>query len=163
MEKTHYRKVFKSDHLGVADLEEMLEEGKQLIFTVKQVKQEYGAKVAGRTIDANIAYFQENIKPMVLNAGNSKVMRSFANKSPFVEDWNNKYIELYIDLDVKMKGERVGGIKIRPVQPKAKKEDLTPTHKRWEEARVAVKAGKIGGVKSIFEISAANLELLQAE
>ena len=85
MEKTHYRKVFKSDHLGVADLEEMLEEGKQLIFTVKQVKQEYGAKVAGRTIDANIAYFQENIKPMVLNAGNSKVMRSFANKSPFVE------------------------------------------------------------------------------
>ncbi len=24
--KTHYRKVFKSDHLGAADLEEMLEE-----------------------------------------------------------------------------------------------------------------------------------------
>ena len=46
--KTHYRKVLKSDHLGVADLEEFLEEGKSLVFTIKQVKQEYGVSVAGR-------------------------------------------------------------------------------------------------------------------
>ena len=36
-DKTHYRKVFKSDHLGSADLEEMLEEKKRLIFTVEKV------------------------------------------------------------------------------------------------------------------------------
>ncbi len=39
-DKTHYRKVFKSDHLGVADLEEYIEEGKSLNFTIKEVKQE---------------------------------------------------------------------------------------------------------------------------
>jgi hypothetical protein len=162
-EKTHYRKVFKSDHLGVADLEEMLEAGKKLIFTIKEVKQEYGTKVAGRKIDANIAYFVEDIKPMVLNATNSKVIKSFAvNGSPFVEDWTNKLIELYIDPSVKMKGEVVGGVKIMPVQPRVKKPELTPDHKRWSAAKEAVKGGKLDGVKKQFEISKENLILLQS-
>jgi len=69
--KHHYRAVFKSDHLGSADLEEMLEENCELIFTIKHVKQERNTKVAGRNIDANIAYFHEPIKPLVLNATNS--------------------------------------------------------------------------------------------
>ncbi len=52
--KTHYRKVLKSDHLGIADLEDFQEEGSNLVFTIKLVQQEHGAKVAGRKIDANI-------------------------------------------------------------------------------------------------------------
>ena len=51
--KTHYRKVFKSDHLGKADLEDFLELGSDLIFTIAQVRQELGAKVTGKKIDAN--------------------------------------------------------------------------------------------------------------
>ena len=43
--KTHYRKVFKSDHLGVADLEEFLEEKRPLTFTIKEVKQEINIQV----------------------------------------------------------------------------------------------------------------------
>ena len=66
MSKTHYRKVFKSDHLGCADLEDFIEQSSDLIFTIKQVRQEFGAKVAGKKIDANIAYFSENIKPLIL-------------------------------------------------------------------------------------------------
>jgi len=65
MAKTHFRKVFKSDHLGCADLEDYTEQGSDLIFTIKNVRQEYGAKVAGKKIDANIAYFKENIKPFI--------------------------------------------------------------------------------------------------
>ena len=84
--KTHYRKVFKSDHLGVADLEEFIEGGSNLIFTIKHVRQERGAKVAGKKIDANIAYFVENIKPLVLNATNSKLVSKLAGTC-FVEDW----------------------------------------------------------------------------
>lgn len=116
--KTHYRKVFKSDHLGVADLEEFIEEGRQLIFEIKEVKQEWNTKVAGKKIDANIAYFKEPIKPMVLNATNSKIIQSFFNNSPFVEDWKDKKIELYIDASVKMKGDVVGGLRIRKELPK---------------------------------------------
>jgi len=116
--KTHYRKVFKSDHLGVADLEDFIEEGnKNLIFTIKEVKQEIGVKVAGRKISANIAYFVEDIKPLVLNATNSKIVKSFNNGSPFVEDWSNTIVKLYIDDSVKLKGEVVGGVRIAKQQP----------------------------------------------
>ncbi|MGB0896865.1 MAG: hypothetical protein ACPGRW_06055 [Flavobacteriaceae bacterium] len=122
--KHHYRAVFKSDHLGSADLEEMQEDGKPLIFTIKEVKQEYQTKVAGRKIDANIAYFlDEKIKPLVLNATNSKQVSKFAG-SKFVEDWNLITIELYIDSAVKMKGEVVGGVRIKPIQPNSTKRDF---------------------------------------
>lgn len=110
--KTHYRKVFKSDHLGAADLEEFLEAKKPLIFTIKEVKQEYGTKVAGKSIDANIAYFKEDIKPLVLNATNSKMVSKIAG-SKFVEDWTGITIELYIDHNVKMRGEIVGGVRVK--------------------------------------------------
>jgi len=162
MEKHHYRKVFKSDHLGVADLEDLIEEGKSLIFTVKEVKQEYSVKVAGKTIDANIAYFKEPIKPLVLNATNAKIMKTFSNGSPFVEDWDNTLIELYIDSTVKMKGDIVGGVRIRPKQPLIKKPELTPSHPRWEEAKTAIKAGKKEGVLKVYEVSVPNLKLLEA-
>ena len=159
--KHHYRAVFKSDHLGSADLEEMIEDGKSLIFTIKEAKQEFQTRVAGKKIDANIAYFKEDIKPLVLNATNSKQVAKFAG-SKFVEDWRGVMLELYIDPNVKMKGEVVGGVRIRPVQPKAKKPELTPKHKRWEDAREAVKNGKLEGVKKQFEISDANIKLLQS-
>lgn len=122
--KTHYRKVHKSDHLGVADLEEFLEEGKSLVFTIKEVKQEYGVKVAGVKGDHNIAYFKEKIKPLVLNNTNAKVIRSFNNGSSFVEDWNDTLVELYIDYSVKMKGELVGGVRIKPIQPRLKEKPI---------------------------------------
>jgi len=116
--KDHYRKVFKSDHLGVADLEDFIEEGnKNLIFTIKNVRQENGVMVAGRKGNYNIAYFKEKIKPLVLNATNSKVVKSFNDGSPFVQDWNDTIIQLYIDSNVKMKGEIVGGVRIKKDQP----------------------------------------------
>lgn len=115
--KTHYRKVFKSDHLGSADLEDFIEEKKPLVFTIREVKQEIGASVAGKKGNFNIAYFIEQIKPLVLNATNSKVVKLFAGGSPFVEDWKNITIELYIDETVKMKGEIVGGVRIKNIKP----------------------------------------------
>lgn len=129
--KSHFRKVFKSDHLGSADLEELLEDGKKLIFTIKEVKQEYNVSVAGKKGNFNIAYFNEPIKPLVLNATNSKVVKSFnktkdhPNGSPFVEDWKNTIIELYIDSSVKMKGEVVGGVRIKQIQPSNAKPQFT--------------------------------------
>lgn len=110
---TNFRNVYKSDHLGVIDLEEMIEAEKTLIFTIKEVKQELNAKVAGNTISANIAYFVEDIKPLVLNATNAKVIKQISNSS-FIENWAGVSIELYIDKNVKMKGEVVGGVRVKP-------------------------------------------------
>lgn len=136
MSKTHYRKVLKSDHLGCADLEDFIEEGKPLIFTIKQVKQEINVSVAGKKMNANIAYFVEPIKPLVLNSTNAKQIKTFAQNSPFVEDWTNIKVELYIDENVKMKGEVVGGVRIKPLQPKERKKPLF-TEANFEKAKLA--------------------------
>jgi hypothetical protein len=116
--KTHYRKVFKSEHLGIADLEDFIEEKVELFFTISHVKQEIGATVAGKKGNFNIAYFTlPQVKPLVLNSTNSKVIKSICNNSPFVEDWKNVPVELYIDPNVTMKKEVVGGVRIRPSKP----------------------------------------------
>ena len=46
--KTHYRKVFKSDHLSSYDLEDFIEEGRALDFTISHVNQETQVRVAGK-------------------------------------------------------------------------------------------------------------------
>lgn len=148
--KTHYRKVFKSDHLGVADLEEYLEEKRPLIFTIKEVRQEINVSVAGRRGNHNIAYFYENIKPLVLNSTNSKIVKSFNNNSPFVEDWKDTKIQLYIDNNVKMKGEIVGGVRINPVQPKAKVKPIF-TETNFEKAKKA--NATIEQIKKVYTIT----------
>jgi hypothetical protein len=149
--KTHYRKVAKSDHLGTPDLEDMKEKGHDLVLTISHVKQEYGARVAGKTIDANIAYFKNpNIKPLVLNATNAKVLKGFA-LSPFVEDWNDLIIQLYLDANVMMKGEKVGGVRIRPIQPVIKKVMPKFTEANFEKAKEA--KATLEQIKSRYSIT----------
>ncbi len=135
--KTHYRKVFKSDYLGTPDLEEFIEEGVDLIFTVKEVRQEIGVRVAGKKIDANIAYFNEPIKPLVLNATNSKTMKLLSGGSSFVEDWKGIRIQLYIDPSVKMKGEVVGGVRVMPKSPSIVNKKPLFTQENFEKAKAA--------------------------
>jgi len=151
MEKNHYRKVFKSDHLGVADLEDLIEQKKPLIFTIKNVKQEWGVMVAGKKGNHNIAYFVEPIKPLVINAGNSKILKSFhPTQSPMVEDWTNIRVELYINENVKFGKDVVSGVRISPVQPKEKvKPDFTEAN--FEKA-FANKA-TIEKIKAIYNVS----------
>lgn len=152
MNKTHYRKVFKSDHLGIVDLEEYTENGSNLIYTIARVEQRYGERVAGKKIDCNVAYFVEKIKPLVLNATNSKTLRSLT-QSPFVEDWQNVPVQLYIDKNVRMKGEVVGGVRISPQKPKVLV-NLTPDHEQWQMAVNKVKNGMTRAeLNSFFTVS----------
>ncbi len=148
--KTHFRKVFKSDHLGIADLEDIIEAGKPLIFTIKEVKQEYNVNVAGTRGNFNIAYFVEPIKPLVLNATNSKVVKSFSNNSPFVEDWKNIPVELYIDENVKMKGLVVGGVRIKQTKPQPKAKPVF-TESNFEKAKAA--KATMEQIKSAYTIT----------
>lgn len=133
MNKTHYRKVFKSDHLGVADLEDLIEAGKNLVFTIKEVKQEQGVKVAGRKGNFNIAYFNEDIKPLVLNAGNSKTVKKLAGGSSFIEDWKGLTVQLYIDPNASFGGEVTGGVRISPNVPQRAVIDQSNA-KMWQGA-----------------------------
>ena len=113
----NYRNVYKSDHLGVVDLEEFTEQGRPMVFTIKAVKQEVGATVAGAKGNFNIAYFAEDIKPLVLNSTNATTVRRLGNFGTDVDTWLNIPVELYIDAAVKMKGQIVGGVRIKTVRP----------------------------------------------
>lgn len=155
--RTHYRKVFKSDHLGRADLEDFIEEGRELIFTISHVNQEIKTLVAGKKIDANIAYFKEKIKPLVLNATNSGTMRKLSG-SCFVENWNDITVLLYIDKSAKLKGEVVGGVRISPNQVKKSKPVITPQKESmWKNAKAAyLRDGNFGMVLQRADISTEN-------
>ena len=149
-QKHHYRKVFKSDHLGCADLEDLIEAKQPLIFTIKEVRQEFDKSVAGKKGNFNIAYFNEAIKPLVLNATNSKIVKMFAGGSPFVEDWKNIKIEMFIDENVKMKGEVVGGVRIKAIQPKDKvKKEFTEAN--FDAAKLA--GATIESIKNHYTIT----------
>lgn len=149
----NYRRVYKSDHLGVIDLEELIENGKQLIFTIKEVKQELGVVVAGNRGDFNIAYFNENIKPLVLNATNANTVRKLAGGSTNTDNWNNVLVELYIDNSVKFKGQIVGGVKIKTQKPIINKIEVTDTE--------AIR--KINEAKSLEELKNTWLSLSKEE
>ena len=160
--KTHYRKVFKSDHLGVADLEDLIEAKSKLIFTIREVRQEIGAKVAGRKGNFNIAYFQEQIKPLVLNATNSKTMKGLAGGSAFVEDWAALTVQLYIDKNASFGGEVTGGVRISPKMPVTAKRELLPNTDEWDRAIASYKqTGSLYTVQQHMNISQENQKLLQ--
>lgn len=164
-QKTHYRKVFKSDHLGCADLEDFIEAGNgDLIFTINYVRQEQNAKVAGKKINANIAYFNEKIKPLVLNATNSKVLKGLTG-SPFVEDWAGTSIQLYIDPTAKLKGEVVGGVRVSPNPVRKVKPVLTRANAtKWAQAVTAFKRdGNLSAVLSRMDMSQEDMQAIADE
>lgn len=160
---SNYRNVYKSDHLGVVDLEELVEAGKPLIFTIKEVKQEVGATVAGNKGNFNIAYFKEQIKPWVLNSGNATTIRKLGGFGVNVEDWKNLTVELYIDQNVKMKGVVVGGIRVRPNLPQPKEKPvLNAEHANWSKCIQAVKDGiTIEALRVKYNVSDETFKLLQ--
>ena len=159
--KTHYRKVYKSDHLGVADLEEYKEEGMQnFIFTIKEVRQfelvpgdkNSGVTVGGRRGSHNIVYWTDpKIKPWALNAKNSKMLRDFFNSS-FIQDWKNLTIELFIQNGVKaVTGGTTDGVRIRPVLPIIEKKKPIFTEVNFEKAAKA--KATIEKIKKVYLIT----------
>lgn len=153
-----------SDHLGVVDLEGFTEAGSDLIFTVSHVNQEIGTKVAGKKINANIAYFKEDIKPLVLNAGNSKEMQKLTG-SCFIENWKDITIQLYVNYDAKLMGEVVGGVRISPKKIRAKKPVVCPENKKmWQNAKSAFLRDKnFDSVLERADMSQENQNLMIAE
>ena len=163
--KTHYRKVLKSDHLGCADLEDFVENKSDMIFTVQQVRQELGAKVAGKKIDANIMYFELKngikIKPLVLNATNAKSMKKMTG-SGFIEDWKGFNVKLFIDANVSMMGEKVGGVRINPRAVIFEKQLLDRSNaKTWTNTISAFKRdGNFNAVLKHINISQQDMQFI---
>ena len=134
--KTHYRKAFKSPYLSSADIVG------ETSLTIAKVTLE--PDQTNKTKNPfNTAYFTEKeiragepLKPMILNATNSKMMHSITG-SHFIEDWNDVRVIVYVDPNVKNRGEIVEGLRIKKA---TEKPEITPKNtEKWERAKLVYK------------------------
>ena len=59
---THWKNQFNYDYLGVYSLPD----GKDIILTIKETKKEVVTGVNGQKSECFVAYFHENVKPMII-------------------------------------------------------------------------------------------------
>lgn len=161
-EKTHFRKAFDSPYLSSADIVE------PTTLTIRGVRLE-GDKTKKTKDVFNTAYFVEKeirrgeaLKPMILNATNSKTLRSLTN-SPFIEDWAGTRITVYVDSNVRFGREVTEGLRISPYAPENKPQ-LSPGTRQWENAKAAYRRDEnLDAVKKRVDISEEHERLLVAE
>ena len=111
MSQTHWRRLTNPDYLGAYSLEP----GKDMILTIKQIKREIVTGAEGKKEECTVAYFKENVKPMILNATNSKTIQKIYS-TPYIEEWAGRKIQVFAD-KTKLKGELVEALRIRPFIP----------------------------------------------
>lgn len=153
MEKTHYRKAFNSPYLSSADIVE------PTVLTIKCVKLEPD-KTKKTKDNFNTAYFVEKelrqdeaLKPMILNAHNSKVIKNLVG-SAFIDDWNNVPVTIYVDSNVKFRRDTVEGLRISTEAPRRQRKQLMPDSPAWKNAIAAYKRDKnLDAVKARLDVS----------
>lgn len=148
---THYRKVFDSPYLSSADIVE------PTVLTIGRVTQE--SDKTKKTKDVfNTAYFAEReiragekLKPMILNATNSKEVARITG-SPFIEDWQGVRIIVFVDKAVRFGKDTVEGLRIREAPTRRQ---IGPGNTQaWENAKAAFRRdGNLDAVLAKVDIS----------
>ncbi len=165
MKNAHYASSDNSDHLSAADVFEMEQNGQSTIVTIKKAGKEF-AKVAGKEGEYKILYFEEDVKPLVLNTINGERIANFhPTKSPMLFDWVGIKIELYADTKVKFGKKVVGGVRVRTKQPRLEPKPLpTITDDRFSKLLDAIEAGNYTKDKAIksFSLTADQKQKLNA-
>ncbi len=108
---THWKKLTNPDYLGAY----ALQPGEELVLTIKSVSNEVVTGTDGKKETCSVMRFEENVKPMVLNATNSKTITKLF-KTPYIEEWVGKQIQIYAE-KVKAFGEVVDALRIRSFIP----------------------------------------------
>jgi hypothetical protein len=136
MTKTHWKKAFKSDYLSSSDIDD-----KDLILTITHVKYQECMTQAGSKF-CNVAHFKEDVKPMILNVGNSKIVKKFTGNKTHLEDWLNIKIQVYVDAKVRFGNDTVEGLRIRSTQPTPKKTKAKLSPDKYQAAVEFLQNGK---------------------
>ena len=159
--KTHYRKAFNSPYLSSADIVG------PTILTIARVG--LSLDQTRKTKDMfNTAHFTERelregepLKPMILNAHNSKVMKELTG-SHYIDDWLNVPVTIYVDHNVKFGRDTVQGLRISPQAPVMEKPVLTPDNAAvWAKAVTAFKTyGNLENVMKRMTISVEHQQMI---
>ena len=113
-------KYRKSTHLAGIDVETIIAEKGNCILTIKEAFYDTNVDVSGNKTSGYFLEFHENVKPMVVNSINRKVIGNIvkaiknctSTESRNIGNWADIKIELLFDANVKMMGKVVGGIRI---------------------------------------------------
>lgn len=148
-QKTHWKSLFNYPYLGVQDLKT----NSDIILTAKCVVKEDVPNKSGQKEKCNVLYFQEDVKPMVLNKTNCKTMERLF-KTPCYEDWMNKKLQIG-SARVNAFGEMTDALRIRPFFPKEK--ELIPVETNstvWKDIIDALKGGyKLSAVQGKYKFT----------
>jgi len=112
MPKTHWRSLCDPNYLGSY----AFQPGEEKTVTIKEVKREIVQNQNGKE-DCTVAYFEEDIKPLILNKTNADAIAK-AWGTPYIEDWSGKKIVLKVK-KVSAFGEMVDAVRVskdRPVE-----------------------------------------------
>jgi len=118
-------KYRKSTHLAGIDVETIISEKGNCILTIKEAYYNKNVDVSGNKTDGYFLEFVENVKPMVVNSINRKVIAELLKKAKNISsadsrnigNWSNFTIELTFDENVKMMGKTTGGIRVKNQLP----------------------------------------------
>ena len=105
--KTHWKKLTDPNYLGAY----FFEGGKDITLTIKNVQLEKVTGTDGKKDDCVVCHFYENVKPMILNVTNMKMIAKLYN-SDFIEDWVGKKICIGVE-SVSAFGTAVDALRVR--------------------------------------------------
>ena len=111
---THWKGQVNPDYLGAY----AVPPNGSLILTIKDVHKDLVASPSGEKKECLVVYWKEDYKPMVCNRTNGKAIEK-ALKSPYIETWKGKQVELYSSR-VKAFGEEIDALRVRNIAPVAK-------------------------------------------
>ena len=110
-EHVHWKKTTNPTYLGEWDFES----GEEMIVQVKDVRIETVTNPQGKE-DKPVMYFENGIKPMVLNTTNMKAIEKAAG-TPYMDEWVGKKLQLYVTM-VAAFGTTTNAVRIREFCPR---------------------------------------------
>lgn len=119
-------KYRKSTHLAGIDVEAIVSDKGSCILTIKEAYYDTNVDVSGNKTNGYFIDFIEDVKPMVANSGNRKIINDIVKEklgctsaeSRMLPNWKGLQIDLFFDPTIKMMGKVTGGIKVKPVVKK---------------------------------------------
>lgn len=111
-QKTHWKTLTNPNYLGGYSIPE----GKDIIVTIDYVCREEIVGAKGKKEFEVVAHLKDGVLPFILNKTNMKTIQKLY-KSPYIEDWGGRAIQIYFDPTVKFGGETLGGLRIRQTVP----------------------------------------------
>lgn len=109
---THWKKLTNPAYLGAY----AFEPGEEKVLTIKAINEEDILRENGEKEIKPVLYFEEDIKPLILNKTNMKAIEK-ANDTPYLEEWEGCPVVLCVQKVSSFGGDIVDAVRIRPIKP----------------------------------------------